>query len=138
MSRPALTVAWMPSRLVYFPDEIRTTSLMPRAPCGSGLARESGLGLAAKAAPTAKRFYSRPQQGTQHGFTRVELVMVIAIAGLVAVLISTVMSNPLQSFVDQSRRAELVDAGWLRDSGEKRPTAAGNPSIDWEATPVGV
>ena len=45
----------------------------------------------------------------QHGFTLVELVMVIAIAGLVAVLISTVMSNPLQSFVDQSRRAELVD-----------------------------
>ncbi len=109
MSRPALTVAWMPSRLVYFPDEIRTTSLMPRAPCGSGPARESGLGLAAKAVPTAKRFYSRPQQGTQHGFTLVELVMVIAIAGLVAVLISTVMSNPLQSFVDQSRRAELVD-----------------------------
>lgn len=36
----------------------------------------------------------------------------------------------------RSRRAELVDAGWLRDSGEKRPTAAGNPSIVWEATPV--
>ncbi|UUY10567.1 type II secretion system protein [Pseudomonas sp. J452] len=35
--------------------------------------------------------------------------MVIALAGVVAVLISTVMSNPLQSFVDQSRRAELVD-----------------------------
>ena len=45
----------------------------------------------------------------QHGFTLVELVMVIAIAGVVAVLISTVMSNPLQGFVDQSRRAELVD-----------------------------
>lgn len=43
------------------------------------------------------------------GFTLVELVMVIALAGVVAVLISTVMSNPLQSFVDQSRRAELVD-----------------------------
>ena len=35
----------------------------------------------------------------------------------------------------RSRRAELVDAGWLRDSGEKRPTAAGNTSIVWEATP---
>ena len=43
------------------------------------------------------------------GFTLVELVMVIALAGVVAVLISTVMSNPLQSFADQSRRAELVD-----------------------------
>lgn len=45
----------------------------------------------------------------RQGFTLVELVMVIALAGVVAVLISTVMSNPLQSFVDQSRRAELVD-----------------------------
>jgi len=43
------------------------------------------------------------------GFTLVELVMVIALAGVVAVMISTVLSNPLSSFVDQSRRAELVD-----------------------------
>jgi len=43
------------------------------------------------------------------GFTLVELVMVIALAGVVAVMISTVLSNPLGSFVDQSRRAELVD-----------------------------
>lgn len=43
------------------------------------------------------------------GFTLVELVMVIALAGVVVVLVSTVMSRPLQSFVDQSRRAELVD-----------------------------
>jgi MSHA biogenesis protein MshO len=45
----------------------------------------------------------------QAGFTLVELVMVIALAGLVAVMISTVMSRPMQGFVDQSRRAELVD-----------------------------
>lgn len=44
-----------------------------------------------------------------HGFTLVELIMVIALAGVVAVMISSVLSNPLQSFVDQSRRAELVD-----------------------------
>lgn len=43
------------------------------------------------------------------GFTLVELVMVIALAGLVAVMISTVMSRPIQGFVDQSRRATLVD-----------------------------
>lgn len=43
------------------------------------------------------------------GFTLVELVMVIALAGLVAVMISTVMSRPMQGFVDQSRRATLVD-----------------------------
>lgn len=45
----------------------------------------------------------------QRAFTLVELVMVIALAGLIAVMISTVMSRPLQGFVDQSRRAELVD-----------------------------
>ncbi|WP_028241188.1 PulJ/GspJ family protein [Stutzerimonas azotifigens] len=44
-----------------------------------------------------------------HGFTLVELVMVIALAGVVAVMIGVVMSRPLQGFVDQSRRAELVD-----------------------------
>nr|WP_298164785.1 type II secretion system protein [uncultured Pseudomonas sp.] len=45
----------------------------------------------------------------QAAFTLVELVMVIALAGLIAVMISTVMSRPMQGFVDQSRRAELVD-----------------------------
>lgn len=81
MSRPAPTVARIPSGACASPDGIRATvaGALPR---------------------TVAR---------QHGFTLVELVMVIAIAGLVAVLISTVMSNPLQSFVDQSRRAELVD-----------------------------
>lgn len=43
------------------------------------------------------------------GFTLVELVMVIALSGAVAVMISSVLSRPLQGFVDQSRRAELVD-----------------------------
>ena len=46
---------------------------------------------------------------TGHGFTLVELVMVIALSGLVAVMIGTVMSRPMQGFVDHSRRAELVD-----------------------------
>lgn len=43
------------------------------------------------------------------GFTLVELVMVIALAGLVAVMISTVLSRPLEAFAGQSRRAILVD-----------------------------
>ena len=43
------------------------------------------------------------------GFTLVELVMVIALAGLVAVMIGSVLNRPMQGFVDQSRRAELVD-----------------------------
>ncbi|MDR7025374.1 PulJ/GspJ family protein [Pseudomonas peli] len=45
----------------------------------------------------------------ERGFTLVELIMVIALSALVAVLISSVLSNPLQGFVDQSRRAALVD-----------------------------
>lgn len=43
------------------------------------------------------------------GFTLVELVMVIALAGLVGVMISTVLSRPMEGFLGQSRRAELVD-----------------------------
>ncbi|HAG78354.1 MAG TPA: type II secretion system protein [Pseudomonas sp.] len=43
------------------------------------------------------------------GFTLVELIMVIALSSIVAVMISTVMSRPLQGFADQSRRAELTD-----------------------------
>lgn len=49
-----------------------------------------------------------PRQ-TQRAFTLVELVMVIALAGVVAVMISAVLSRPLEGFVAQSRRAELVD-----------------------------
>ncbi|NKQ11417.1 PulJ/GspJ family protein [Pseudomonas sp. SST3] len=45
------------------------------------------------------------------GFTLVELIMVIALAGLVAVMISTVLSGPMESFTAQSRRAALVDLG---------------------------
>lgn len=43
------------------------------------------------------------------GFTLVELVMVIALSGVVMVMISTVMTRPLQGFFDISRRAELTD-----------------------------
>ncbi|HCG38531.1 PilW family protein [Stutzerimonas kunmingensis] len=43
------------------------------------------------------------------GFTLVELIMVIALSGIVALMISTVMSHPLQGFADQSRRAKLTD-----------------------------
>lgn len=47
----------------------------------------------------------------QRGFTLVELVMVIALASVVAVMVSSVLSRPLEGFVAQSRRAELVDIG---------------------------
>lgn len=43
------------------------------------------------------------------GFTLVELILVITLAGLVAAMIASVLSRPLEGFVDQSRRAELTD-----------------------------
>ncbi|MCJ8168412.1 PulJ/GspJ family protein [Atopomonas sediminilitoris] len=45
----------------------------------------------------------------QRAFTLVELVMVIALAGVVAVMISTVLSRPLEGLLAQSQRSELVD-----------------------------
>lgn len=41
-------------------------------------------------------------------FTLVELVMVIALSGIVLLMITSVMQRPLDAFVDQSRRSELV------------------------------
>ncbi len=55
------------------------------------------------------RQQTRPSKSAERGFTLVELIMVIALAGIVAVMITTVMSRPLQGFADQSRRAELTD-----------------------------
>lgn len=43
------------------------------------------------------------------GFTLIELIMVIAIAGVVAVMASSMFSNQMSAFVDLSRRAKLVD-----------------------------
>lgn len=33
----------------------------------------------------------------------------------------------------RSRRKELAEAGWVRDTGDKRPSNAGSPSIVWAA-----
>lgn len=41
-------------------------------------------------------------------FTLVELVMVIALSGIVLLMVTSVMQRPLDAFVDQSRRSELV------------------------------
>ncbi|GLQ33505.1 type II secretion system protein [Litoribrevibacter albus] len=44
-----------------------------------------------------------------NGFTLIELVIVITIAGIVAVLAATMIGNQMTAFVDLSRRAVLVD-----------------------------
>jgi len=41
-------------------------------------------------------------------FTLVELVMVITLSGIVLLMITSVMQRPLEAFIDQSRRSELV------------------------------
>lgn len=50
-----------------------------------------------------------PEHQRLRGFTLVELVMVIALASVVAVMVSSVLSRPLEGFIAQSRRAELTD-----------------------------
>ncbi|MCM2319750.1 MAG: type II secretion system GspH family protein [Pseudomonas sp.] len=47
----------------------------------------------------------------QRGFTLVELILVIVLSAIVGVMVSSVLSRPLEGFVVQSRRAELVDIG---------------------------
>ena len=47
----------------------------------------------------------------QRGFTLVELILVIVLCGIVAAMVGAVLSRPLEGFVAQSRRAELVDIG---------------------------
>lgn len=47
----------------------------------------------------------------QRGFTLVELILVIVLSAVVGAMVSSVLSRPLEGFVAQSRRAELVDIG---------------------------
>lgn len=46
---------------------------------------------------------------TQHGFTLIELVLVIVLAGIMGAAIAVFLTGPMQAYVDQSARAELVD-----------------------------
>lgn len=53
------------------------------------------------------------QSGRAGGFSLVELVVVIAITGVIASVIGSFIAGPIQGFFDQARRAQLVDAGQL-------------------------
>lgn len=45
-----------------------------------------------------------------HGFTLIELIMVIVITGIMAAVIGMFIRTPVEGYMDLARRAELVDA----------------------------
>ncbi|GAB4295287.1 MAG: hypothetical protein Kow0096_12000 [Thiohalomonadaceae bacterium] len=47
---------------------------------------------------------------TIRGFTLIELIMVIVITGIIAAVVGVFIRQPMEGYVDLSRRAELVDA----------------------------
>jgi MSHA biogenesis protein MshO len=78
---------------------------------------------------TASRFPipdSRPS--SQHGFTMIELVMVIVLTGILASITAVFIVEPMRAYVDQSRRTALVDDAEiaLRQMGREIRSAVPN------------
>jgi len=62
------------------------------------------------------------------GFSLVELVVVIVITGVLASVVGLFISGPIQGFLDQARRAELVDAALLAQVRLARDLRAALPN----------
>ena len=54
-----------------------------------------------------------PRTSRPGGFTLLELVLVIAITGIVAAMVGVFIRQPIDAYVDQARRAELSDSADL-------------------------
>lgn len=74
-----------------------------------------------------------PRSGTQRG--RV-LAAIVARGGLTDDEIGRVVRLPGNAV--RPRRGELVQGGFVADSGHRRPSVQGNPAVVWEATPKGI
>lgn len=58
-----------------------------------------------------RRSIQAPRRGA--GFSLVELIVVIVITGIIASVVGLFITSPIQGFLDQSRRAELVGAAQI-------------------------
>jgi MSHA biogenesis protein MshO len=47
---------------------------------------------------------------TQHGFTLVEMIMVIVITGIIGGMVAVFLKAPIQQYMDVSRRADMTDS----------------------------
>ena len=61
----------------------------------------------------ARRPASPRASGRSRGFSLVELVVVIVITGIIASVVGLFITGPIIGFLDQARRAELVDAAQI-------------------------
>ena len=75
-------------------------------------------------------------QRNQRGATLIELIMVIAILGVIAVVASVFIKGPIDAYVDSARRAALTDASdtairrMARDIRKALPNSTRIPSTD--------
>ncbi len=56
-------------------------------------------------------------QSKQHGFSLIELIIVIVLGGIIAAMTTSVLTLPINSYVDNTRRATLTD---IADSAVRR------------------
>ena len=64
----------------------------------------------------------------RNGFSLVELIVVIVVTGIIASVVGSFIVGPIQAFLDQARRAELVDAAQIALTRMGRDLAGALPN----------